>query len=217
MKRVALFVLALALPLAAQSSSNDSKLERIRKMSPEERARFQKLLEQYKKLPEEERQRLRENLGRLRELPPAAQKKLKEELRRLSPEDQKMYREVAAGFFQDRARRNLEEARLFPRMLFFHWIKNQQGEAMEQIKALAPAERPAAFAALVQKFRVEAAQHTLQHAKWAKNPRNPRKHDCFSESDAEALRDTAPEKFWARWRDVADRCPNAPKRPPQRR
>ena len=72
MKRVATFVLFLSTALLAgaqQSSIDPRKLEEVRKMSPQERAKLKARLEEIKKLSPAERERLNDNLRKLKAMP----------------------------------------------------------------------------------------------------------------------------------------------------
>lgn len=200
MTRAAFLVLALALPIAAQSSKpkvDPAKLERIRKMSPEERRRLLDRLEQYKKLSEEERERVQQNFTRFKELPPEVQKKLKEKVKNLSEEEQKFYREFAGAFFKTLQKRQKKELQAFPRMIFFAWLKNEKQDEIERMKSLEPVDRNRAFLELYLQFRVEVEKRTLIHA---------RKHKCVPIEDVDALRDASPEDFWPKWRELTKRC-----------
>lgn len=199
MKRAAFFVLALALPLAAQSSKpvDPAKLERLRKMSPEERQRLLERLRQYKSLSEEQRERLRQNLGRFKEMPPDVQKKLKDKVKNLTEEEQKFYREFADGFFKTLQRRHKKELQAFPRMLFFAWLKNEKTDEVERMKALEPVDRNRAFLELYLAFRLEVEKRTFKHA---------RMHKCVPIEDVDELRDARPEEFWPKWRELTKRC-----------
>ena len=104
MKRATTFILFLAtacLAGAQQSSSIDAqKLEQIRKMSPEERAKLKARLEEIKKLGPAERERLNENLKKIKTMPAEEVKKASETAAKLTEKDHKEFVELASGFFQ---------------------------------------------------------------------------------------------------------------------
>ena len=129
----ALFVATAALLGAQKSSTIDrEKLDLIRRMSPEERAKLKARLEELKKLPVEERERLSQNLQKIKSMPLDEVKKLKEKGQRLSPDEQKQYADLAQGFFHWARRQGYADG--FPRGVFFAWLKRERAEKMKEIR-----------------------------------------------------------------------------------
>jgi len=198
MKALAVLLLTL---LPQDAPVDTDKLERLRKMNPEERSRLLERLEQYKQLSTEEKDRLKENLGRFRQLPPEAKEAVKGRLAGLSEEKRKLYRDLANGFFRTLVRRNPKEMRGFPRGLCLQWIRRERKGEMERILGLSAEERSPAFLDLYRQFRSDVEARTLRHAE---------KQRCFDMERAKNLR-TAGEDFWLRWRELVEPCPHAPK------
>ncbi|MBI2901041.1 MAG: DUF3106 domain-containing protein [Planctomycetes bacterium] len=199
MKRACLLVLAFAMAVAAQSSTVDpAKLERIRKMSPEERKKLLERLERFKKMSPEERDRLRENLNKFRTLPPEVQKKVHEQSKNLTEEERKGYKDLASGLFREMARKQPpREVQAFPRMAFFLWIKNTRPAEVDRLKKLGPEERTQALLILAREFRGVVENKVLDHA---------RKHKCVGVKEVEGLKGMPSGEFWVRWRDLMKQC-----------
>lgn len=193
--------LATAALLGAQKSStvDPEKLEMIRRMSPEERAKLRARLEEIKKLPAEERERLSQNLQKIKSMPADEVKKLKEKEQRLTPEDHKAFGEVAQGFFHWTRRQGYADA--FPRGLFFAWLKRERSEKMKEIREneLTVGSRHVDdFMKLSYEFRDVTLERTEQHAA---------RHKCASYEAVHELRDaSAPREFWPKWADLQRNC-----------
>ena len=86
-----LLPLLLLLPIGAagddQPADFQSKLARIRNMTPEQRVALKEKLEAFRKLSPVERQRLRENLVRVRSMAEVEVRRLRERVRKLDPGD----------------------------------------------------------------------------------------------------------------------------------
>lgn len=192
-------VLLALVAVAAQSSSgvDRAKLERLRKMTPEERRRLLERLDRYKKMSEEERERLRQNLGKFREMPPEVQKNLKEKAKALSNEERKAYQDLADGFFRSIQKSDRKALQAFPRVVFFVWLKNQHPGEVERLQKLGPDERIREFGRLSEEFRREFARRFAQHC---------RKHQCCTHAELEELRDRTGGDFWLRWRELTRQC-----------
>ena len=199
MSRTLVLFFATAALAGAQQSSNSidrEKLELIRKMSPEERAKLKERLDQLKRLPAVEQGRLRDNLTKIKAMPAEEVRKLKEKATKLTPQEVKDYSELAAGFGRW-AHRNAEG---FPRGIFFTWLKGEKPEKMEEIRSLE--EGPASprvneFIKLAYEFRGVLMGRTEQHAQ---------KHKCATPEDVKSLRDASFSEFWPRWQDVNRAC-----------
>ena len=212
MRRALPLVLMLAAALSGavrQPSIDRSKLDRVRRLAPAERARLRDRLAQLKQLPRAERQRLQDNLKQLNALPPEQVRNLREKIRHLTPEERKEYSELAAGFFHWGQRRALHER--FPRWIFFAWLKLERPEEVARIRALEPGVgggRIDAFAKLTVEFRGYALRKLEEHV---------RAHGCARAEEVQALRDAPPEELWPRFQEILDACSRraaAPTRPP---
>src|SRR5437867_9990529 len=102
-------------------------------MSPEQRAELKRRLEERKKLPAEERERLTQNLQKIKSMPVEEVKKLREKEQRLTEKEQKAYAQLAQGFFHWVRLQGYAE--VFPRGVFFAWLKRERSEKMEEIRA----------------------------------------------------------------------------------
>ena len=103
MRSATAFVLFLgaALGLTAQQASVDpAKLETVRKMSPEERAKLKARLDELKKLTPVERERLSENLRKIKAMPAEEVQKVAESSAKLTDADRKELSALGAGFFR---------------------------------------------------------------------------------------------------------------------
>jgi len=174
-----------------------AKLERIRKMSPEQRKRLQERLERYRKLSEDERERLRLNLKKFRTLPPEVQKKLREKSKNLSEADRKSYQELASGFFRAIARSDRRALQAFPRVVFFVWLDQKESGAKERLQALPEEERIREFRRLSEEFRQTVQKRVTHHAQ---------KHRCSLPEEVEDLRGLPPGEYWIRWREMTKNC-----------
>lgn len=201
MKRAATFVLFLAAALAAgaqQGSIDPARLEQLRNMSPEERAKLKARLEELKKLPPEEKVRLSDNLRKIKAMNPEEVKKLREKAKGLSKEEQKDYAELASGFFRWAHRMGYAES--FPRGLFFAWLKTDKPGKIEEIRAMDPgvgSPRVDAFVKLFYEFREVIFARTEQHLK---------NHKCADVESLHELSDAAPKDFWPRWQEIMRHC-----------
>lgn len=195
-----LFVVTAALLGAQASSSIDAaKLETIRKMSPEQRAELKRRLEEIKKLPAEERERLTQNLQKIKAMPVEEVKKLKEKEQRFTKEDQKAYGELAQGFFHWVRRQGYAE--VFPRGLFFAWLKREHSDKMEEIRAAqvdVGSRHTDEFVKLSYLFRDAMLERTEQHVA---------RHKCAPYEAIHELRDaSAPREFWPKWSELQRGC-----------
>ncbi len=201
MKRAATLVLFLATAAlaGAQQASNSidrEKLELIRRMPPEERAKLKARLEQLKKLPAVEQVRLKENLKRIKAMPAEEVRRLREKATKLTPQEVKDYSELAAGFGRW-AHRNAEG---FPRGLFFTWLKREKPEKMAEIRSLEEgpgSPRVNEFIKLSYEFRGVLMARTEQHAQ---------KHRCADPGEIQDLRDVPFSSFWPRWQEINRAC-----------
>lgn len=201
-RAAAVLALLAAAAGATQESANveQRRLQAFRSLPPEEQARLLRRLEELKKLPPEERQRLRENLKKIKTMSPEEVRRVREKVRRLTPEEQKAYAELAAGFFRWAHRQGYAAG--FPRGLFFTWLKNERPEKIEEIRALRPEiegvdPRVDAFVKLSYEFRDVMRTRTEEHL---------RRHRCSDPEDAAALREASPREFWPRWQEIMRRC-----------
>jgi hypothetical protein len=200
-KRGATLVLFLAtacLAGAQQSSIDPQKLEQIRRMTPEERARLKARLEEIKKLSPAERERLNDNLKKIKTMPAEEVKKATERAAKLTEKDHKEFVELAGDFFKWERRRGLKEG--FPRGLFFQWLKREKPGKLDEIRAMEPgpgSPRIDAFIHLSHEFR----DHTL-----AKTEEHARRHHCIGPDEVQVLRDLTGGEFWVRWSEVTRNC-----------
>jgi hypothetical protein len=200
-KRSATLVLFLATAVLAgaqQSSIDAEKLDLIRKMSPEERAKLKARLEEIKKLAPEERERLKENLKKIKSMPVEELKKATERAAKLTEKDHREFVELASGFFKWERRMGYQEG--FPRGLFFQWLKREKPGKMEEIRLMEPGPgtpRVDEFIRLYHEFR----DHTL-----AKTEEHVRRHKCIKSEDVQALGDLSPKEFWPAWAEATRAC-----------
>jgi hypothetical protein len=201
-KRATTFILFLAtaaLAGAQQSSSVDpQKLEQIRRMSPEERAKLKARLEEIKKLSPEERERLQENLKKIKAMPPDEVKKATEHAAKLTEKDHKEFVELASGFFKWERRMGYNEG--FPRGLFFQWLKREKPGRLEEIRQMdaGPGSgRVDEFIRLYHEFRDHTLVKTEEHA---------RRHKCMKLEDVQALGELSPKEFWPQWQEMTRNC-----------
>jgi len=201
-KRATSLVLFLATALVAgaqQSSSIDAqKLEEVRRMSPEERAKLKARLEEIKKLAPEERERLKENLKRIKAMPAEEVKKASEQAAKLTEKEHKEFVELASGFFKWERRMGYNEG--FPRGMFFQWLKRDKPGRLEEIRQMdaGPGSgRVDEFIRLYHEFR----DHTL-----AKTEEHARKHKCIKVEDVQAMGELSPKEFWPQWQEATRTC-----------
>lgn len=193
-----LTALVCAAAVAQTSSVDPSKLEVVRNLSPEERELLKKRLDLFKKLPPEERARLRDNLSKLKAMPAEEVKKLREKVVKLTPDEQKEYTELAAGFFRWSSRMGYADG--FPRGAFFHWLKNDRAQEIEEIRAMEAgpgSPRVDKFVKLYHEFRVVMLARTEQHLN---------AHRCSEPELLGDLRDAAPRDFWKQWQGIQKAC-----------
>lgn len=194
MSRVLPIVLLFA--VVAGAPIDREKLEKIRRMTPEERTRLKERLEQVKLLPVAERERLHENLQRIKSMPAEEVKKLREKTRQLSSDERREFTELATGFFKWAHKRQVSEG--FPRGLFFTWLKKERSGEMDRIRALEPGgSRTDAFIKLYADFRGTALDRAEQHV---------RKHRCAPAEEISTLRDTPPDVLWPRYQEIMRSC-----------
>lgn len=200
MKRATILVLFLAtacLAGAQQSSIDAQKLEQIRRMPPEERAKLKARLEEIKKLAPAERERLNENLKKIKAMPPEEVKKATEKAAKLTEKEHKEFVELASDFFKWERRRGSHEG--FPRGVFFQWLRREKPGKLEEIRAMEPgpgSPRINAFIHLSHEFRDHTLARTEEHA---------RRHRCISAEDLQGLKDL-PNDFWVRWSELTRNC-----------
>lgn len=189
--------LATALLAGAQQSSIDTqKLEQIRKMSPEERAKLKARLEEIKKLSPAERERLNENLKKIKAMPAEEVRKASERAAKLTEKDHREFVELASDFFKWERRRGTHEG--FPRGLFFQWLKRDKPGKLAEIRSMEPgpgSPRIDAFIHLSHEFRELTLARTEEHA---------RRHRCVSVEDVQSLRELP--DLWPRWSELTRSC-----------
>lgn len=197
-----LFLATAALAGAQQGSSVASidreKLELVRKMSPEERAKLKARLDQLKRLPAVEKARLQDNLRRIKAMPPEEVRKLREKATKLTPEEARDYAELAGGFTRWAHRMGHLEG--FPRGVFFTWLKVEKPGKMVDIRAMEPgpgSARVDEFVRLSYEFRGVMMARTEQHVQ---------KHRCADAEALQVLREAAPSQFWPRWQELNRGC-----------
>jgi hypothetical protein len=194
-----LFLATALVACAQQSSSVDpQKLEQVRKMAPEERAKLKARLEEIKKLSPEERERLKDNLKKIKAMPAEEVKKATEQAARLTEKEHKEFVDLASGFFKWERRMGYHEG--FPRGMFFQWLKRDKPARLEEIRHMEPGPgsgRVDEFIRLYHEFR----DHTL-----AKTEEHVRKHKCMKVADVQALAELSPKDFWPRWQEATRAC-----------
>jgi len=194
---IVLFFATACLACAQQSSIDSQKLDQVRKMSPEERAKLKARLEEIKKLSPAERERLNDNLKKIKAMPAEEVKKATERAAKLTETEHKEFVELASDFFKWERRRGLKEG--FPRMMFFQWLKREKPGRLDEIRAMEGgpgSPRINAFIHLSHEFRNVTLARTEEHA---------RRHHCISEEDLQPLREL-PDDFWVRWSEVTRGC-----------
>lgn len=200
MKRVPAILVLASIVLGAGNGSEDrDRLEKLRQMTPGQRAALRARLEQIKKLPEIERQRLKENLERVKSMPVDEVKRLGEKVRKLPADERKELGELAAGFFKWGHRRELLQG--FPRGLFFSWLKNNRSQEVLEIRALdssIPGPRVDRFVKLYFEFKEFSLGRLEEHAQ---------RHRCAAVEDVRSLRDSAARDLWPRFGEALRACP----------
>jgi len=200
-KRATTFVLFFAtacLAGAQQSSIDPQKLEQIRKMSPEERAKLKARLEEIKKLSPSERERLDQNLLKIKAMPAEEVRKATETAAKLTEKEHKEFVELASDFFKWERRRGMKEG--FPRWQFFQWLKREKPGKLDEIRAMEPgpgSPRIDAFIHLSHEFRDHTMAKTEEHA---------RRHHCIAPKEVQAMRDLQGNDFWAQWSEATRNC-----------
>jgi hypothetical protein len=181
---------------AAQSSSADAaKLQKLRAMSPEQRAVLSKRLAELKTLPAVEQARMKDNLGKIRAMPAEQVKKLKDKVQKITPEESRQYTELASGFFRWANKMGVAEG--FPRGQFFMWLKNERPREIEEIRAMEPgpgSPRIDRFLKLTHEFRQVVLARAEQQAKHPKSGVDP--------ETIRDLREAGPREFWPRWQEL---------------
>ena len=201
MKRATTLVLFLAtacLAGAQQSSIDPRKLEEVRAMSPEERAKLKARLEEIKKLSPVERERLNQNLRKIRTMPAEEVKKAREQAAKLTEKEHKEFVELASDFFKWERRRGYHEG--FPRGMFFQWLKREKPGRLEEIRAMEPgpgSPRVDAFIHLSHEFRSQTLAKTEDHA---------RRHRCIAVEEVQSMRELPAPEFWLRWSEITRNC-----------
>jgi len=194
-----LFLATACLAGAQQSSSIDAqKLEEIRKMSPEERAKLKARLEEIKKLSPAERERLNDNLKKIKAMPAEEVQKATERAAKLNEKEHKEFVELASDFFKWERRRGMNAG--FPRGLFFQWLKRDRPGKLDEIRAMEPgpgSPRIDAFIHLSHEFRNATLAKTEDHA---------RRHHCISAEEIQGLREMMGNEFWSRWSELTRNC-----------
>lgn len=183
---------------AQQSSIDPAKLEQIRKMSPEERARLKARLEEIKKLSPSERERLKDNLKKIKAMPAEEVRKASERAAKLTEKEHKEFAELASGFFRWERRMGYHEG--FPRGMFFQWLKRDKPAKLEEIRSMEPgpgSPRVDQFIRLYHEFRDHTLARTEDHA---------RKHRCMTVEEVQALGDLSAKQFWVRWQELTRGC-----------
>lgn len=203
MIRAGAFVLLLGFLAGAQERAVDPvALQKIRSLSPEDRARLKQRLDEVRKLPPAEKQRLEENLKKLKALGADEVRKLREKATQLSSEEKKEYHELASGFFRWTKRRQIDPH--FPRGLFFTWLKRERPEELQTIRSLDPGNRVDAFVKLYIQFRNDILSRAEQHAA---------RHRCAPVHEIRELRDSAPDELWPKFQEFQRSCQGHNARP----
>ena len=193
MTTLAAMILALA---ALQAGPIDrAKLERIRSMSPEERARLKARLERFRSLPEEERARLRENLQRIKSMTPEKVRQLRRKAMEIPEQQRRKLGEVARGF--NRWFRGRLAFEGFPRGAFFTWLRIRKPERVEEVRS--KMGEASVFPGLMLEFRRATSTRTRGHLK---------SHGCSPPSALEALRRKPPAEFWKGIQELHRTCPS---------
>jgi hypothetical protein len=200
-KRAGTFLLFLATAALAgtqQSSIDPQKLEELRRMSPEERAKLKARLEEIKKLSPVERERLQDNLKKIKSMPAEEVKKASEHAAHLTEKEHKEFVDLASGFFKWERRMGYNEG--FPRGLFFQWLKRDKPGKLEEIRQMEPgpgSSRVDEFIRLYHEFRDYMLTKSEDHA---------RRHKCMKLEDVQALGELSPKEFWPQWQEMTRSC-----------
>ena len=200
-----LVLLAALVPPPQNGDVDQKKLEYIRNLSSEQRARLKARLARIKQLPSAERKRLQDNLKRIKAMKPAEVKRLRERASRLSLDERKEYAELSRGFFKWAHQRRYLEG--FPRGTFFHWLKNDRPEIVEQIRAMEAgigSPRVDAFLKLYYEFRNVMQGRITNHV---------RRHACSFPEELDGLNDTSPKEFWRAFQKLQRACQSKRSRP----
>ena len=201
MSRLFLSVFCLGLlglsGIAQDASVNTERLERIRKMSPEERDRLLKLVRKIKKLPEGEKIRLKDNLRKFREFSREDQKKIRDRAHRLSPEERDLYRGLVSQLNQSFSKEERRKMKGFPRMLFFSWLQNERAADFERLKSMAPEDRGDVFPSLLSDFTITVKDRVRKHF---------RKHRCVPATVLLSMESEDGSLHWTKWHRFVREC-----------
>lgn len=228
MRSLLALCLAAALPLGAFGQASPApadavlraRLERFKRLSPEQKQRLRERLEHFRRLPEEERARLVENLRRFRQLTAADQLQIRQKVERLDPAEKKAFIDLSSGFFRWAHRQGYLDG--FPREVFFAWLKQNRDGELARLREMEPADRKDAFIRLYFDFKLASLRRLREHS---------RVHACLTDPRLEELRQLGPREFWKElqetWRACRERAraekqerglrkPSVPLPPPHR-
>ncbi len=183
----------------APKAPDPAKLEKVRRMPPEQRKRLKEQLDQWKKLPPQDQERMKENLKKLKSMRPEEARELREKLKKINPEERMEFSEMASRW----NRHHRENAQGFPRGLFFLWLKSKKPEVFKELRKAEPGARQESFQKISAEFREFTAAKIQEHAA---------KHGCASAEKLKSLRETAPREFWAKYQELMKACRNTPKK-----
>jgi len=172
-----------------------ARLERFKRLTPEQKQKLRERVELLKKLPAEERGRLQENFKKFQRLTVKEQQVVREKIQKLAPEEKKTFVEVSAGFFQWANKQGFLEG--FPRELFFQWMKEQRAEDLGKLKTLESADRKDAFVRLYFDFKEQSLKRFREHVA---------RHKCNSGEQLQGLADADVREFWPHLRQSWERC-----------
>jgi len=183
--------------MAQDVSVNTDRLERIRKMSPEERERLLKLVREIKKLPEGEKIRLKDNLRKFREFSREDQKKIRDRAHRLSPEERDIYRGLVAQLNHSFSKEERRKMKGFPRMLFFSWLQNERPADFDRLTSMASEDRGDVFPSLLSDFTTTVKDRVRNHF---------RKHRCVPPAVLLSMEREDGSLVWTKWHRFVREC-----------
>ena len=206
MKTAVLLLLAGAGTFLAgpQGSIDREKLEAVRKLSPEERAKLLARLEELKKLPAEERERLRDNLAKIKSMPAEDVKKLRDKAVHLSDSERRELGELAMGFFRWANRNGSIQG--FPRGAFFQWLRNERPEKLKEIREMSRDIREFGEVGNPRVDQFIKLSYEFRDVLQARAEAHVQKHHCVPYEEMHALRDAAFREFWPRWQEINRAC-----------
>ncbi len=187
---------------ADQPALLKARLEKFKRLTPEQKQKLKERIEQLKKLPAVERNRLVENLRKFSRLSEKDKQTFREKVQKLTPEEKKAIVEVSAGFFQWAHRQGFLEG--FPREVFFQWMRTERADDLAKLREMEPADRKDAFVKLYFDFKAASLQKLRDHN------RRPA-HRCNTDEQLKELAETGPREFWPELRAAWQRCPGVRK------